>query len=886
MTGLQRALSAGSRRALLMALALAMLGIPTNARADSRAEAKRHYHDGMALIAANQIERGIEELKQAYAIKPHPDVLYNIARAYVDLGNINEALRFFRLYAATDPEDRSSVEAVMSRLQAAIEKPAERPATPNPTVQPAEQSNPQTVIVQGQPVDVQKLLAQLQQLVNQGKANASSNVENNPAPTPVPANPDDEMFAPTEVTAQSKATAKEIAASLSGERQGDDLFEEQVVTAGVRASSQNKAPASLTVITEDEIRAMGATTIPDLLRGVPGIDVAAMNASDVNISIRGFNRRVANKVLILVDGRSVYQDFLGDTLWPIIDVAIPDIARIEVIRGPGSALYGANAFAGVVNIITKSAQEVQGARVWMQAGEHNTILGGASEAGKSGKLSYRTTVEYDRANKWSRDEATNEVALVPQFSQVNRSKEVEHVDSIASYDFGKAQLSASGGFDNFALEIFPPSALRTYGATGNSGFARIDLVSGETKVRLYWNALRIFSGPEYFPEGLPSLAAQIRSDSVDFTAQSSVAFKLAGQHHFSYGIGYRYKNVAWDYLAAQPDGSHRYTENHFNLFLQEEWQISKPWSLVLSYRVDRDPLLAQYDVTPGGLIHSPRGTVLWEFSPDQVLRLTVGTAFRTPTFLESYIDLLSPVPNQQGLGIVFQGSKTLKPEQIIQAELGYRGHIGERFQPEVVAYVERVTNLIDDNVLRPPGLGNSQDPNTGQYILGYSGYQNLSDPFLGLGLELGGKWAPTDTLDLSLNYSFERLADCANSCDFNRSGNSAAASVIGNTAAHKLNFSAAFRTRVGLDLSTDIHFVSSVNWVEAAFDPTAPGGNVYNSYPLDAYTLINARAGYHIFKDKLEVALVVYNLLDDGHREHPFGNQFGRRVTALVNGSF
>ena len=113
-----------------------------------------------------------------------------------------------------------------------------------------------------------------------------------------------------------------------------------------------------------------------------------------------------------------------------------------------------------------------------------------------------------------------------------------------------------------------------------------------------------------------------------------------------------------------------------------------------------------------------------------------------------------------------------------------------------------------------------------------------------------------------------------------------AASVIGNTAEHKLNLSAIWHSRYGIDLATDIHFVSSVNWVEAQFDPSAPGGNVFNSYPLSAYTLINARASYHVVKDKLEVGLAVYNLLDDDHREHPFGNQFGRRVTALANGSF
>src|SRR5947209_709970 len=101
------------------------------ALADSRADAKRHFREGMSLIAAGQTERGIAELKQAYAIKPHPDVLYDIAKAYVDLGNIPEALNYFRQYVATDPEDKEQVQNVMNRLQAAI-TPANPPAAAPP----------------------------------------------------------------------------------------------------------------------------------------------------------------------------------------------------------------------------------------------------------------------------------------------------------------------------------------------------------------------------------------------------------------------------------------------------------------------------------------------------------------------------------------------------------------------------------------------------------------------------------------------------------------------------------------------------------------------------------------------------------------------------------
>src|SRR5712671_4867591 len=166
---------AAARRRMCAPLLLLVLAAPA-ALADSRADAKRHFREGMSLIAAGQVERGIAELKQAYAIKPHADVLYDIAKAYVEMGNIPEALSYFRQYVATDPVDKEQVLSVMQRLQAAL-----GPGTAAPTPPPPAQL---------QNVDVQKLLAQLQALVNQQQAQAPAPAKpagaRKPEPKPAP----------------------------------------------------------------------------------------------------------------------------------------------------------------------------------------------------------------------------------------------------------------------------------------------------------------------------------------------------------------------------------------------------------------------------------------------------------------------------------------------------------------------------------------------------------------------------------------------------------------------------------------------------------------------------------------------------------------------------
>jgi len=231
-------------------------------------------------------------------------------------------------------------------------------------------------------------------------------------------------------------------------------------------------------------------------------------------------------------------------------------------------------------------------------------------------------------------------------------------------------------------------------------------------------------------------------------------------------------------------------------------------------------------------------------------------------------------------------------EEMLQAELGYRGHVGN-FQPDIVVYAERVANLITDGALSQPAnpLQAVYLP-TGQYIIGNTGFENEPGHFFGLGAELGGKWSPADGVDLIGSYSYEKMLACtpgangASTCTSDAILPNQVSATLGNTAQHKISVTGLWRTRANFDLGMDVHFVSGVTWFEKSFDVTREGGVLFTPYALPAYTLINGRVGYRWIKDKLETGVAVYNLLGDNHREHPFGNEIGRRVLVTAPGSF
>src|SRR6266853_4901941 len=175
----------------------------------------------------------------------------------------------------------------------------------------------------------------------------------------------------------------------------EQLMNESVTSVSKKETRLADSAAAIAVITQDDIRRSGFTTIPEALRMVPGVDVARINGNEWAISARGFNSQYADKLLVLIDGRAVYTPSFGGVYWNAQDVVLEDLDRIEVIRGPGAALWGANAVNGVINIITKSAKETQGLLLSTTVGREDQPTTSVRYGGQLGtNLFYRAYVKY------------------------------------------------------------------------------------------------------------------------------------------------------------------------------------------------------------------------------------------------------------------------------------------------------------------------------------------------------------------------------------------------------------------------------------------------------------------------------------------------------------
>jgi iron complex outermembrane receptor protein len=678
-----------------------------------------------------------------------------------------------------------------------------------------------------------------------------------------------------------------------GQEKKEDVFEETVVTASKGAQSPLDAPSSTSIITEQDIRLSGITKIPELLRRLAGVDIMEDTGAQTEVSLRGFNQRLSYKILVLVDGRSVYVDLLGATFWQTLSIGVEDIERIEVVRGPGSALYGADAFNGVVNIITKQPGDGRSG-VNVGYGDHDTTHGSFWATGRDKEFAWRASAGYDYLPRWSREVPPDRVDLHLTTPDQDASARTSRLDLRGTRTLGKdVTVGLGGGIAQGSIEILGIGPLNDVDQTNvMSSDLTAFLNSKHIEARVFWNRFRTAFGVNAAQLGQTTLPGSADENIVDGEVQYLGKFETGKgiAHDLHVGVGYRYKEVQWTYLDRT-----RY-ENHESVYAHDEVKLGESgFGVVGDYRLDYVPYLAKF-------VQSPRGTVLFHPTKQSTIRGTVATAFRTPTFLESYLNIPVQLPFAGG-SLVSQGQRAddpsfkVQPEQNFSAELGYLNQESDYFVVDSAFFYNRASNLIQLAPNRPVTVGDVAngiglyDPQTGLYPLFLGGFDNQCQIYNVYGAELGIRTFPVEGLDVYANYTLDLVNQDNGKCTTDQ-----LATIVKDerTSAHKVNAGVQVRTKPGVDGSVDFHYVSPQTWGEQVVNIAAQRIE-YEAFHLQPYTLVNARVGYRFLNrssasqampGQADVSVMAFNLLGFEHREHPFGQLIGRRVMGMFSYRF
>lgn len=612
------------------------------------------------------------------------------------------------------------------------------------------------------------------------------------------------------------------------------LQEETVSIASRYEQPISEAPGNVYVITEEEIRQSGAIDLPTILRRIPGMEVMQTTAADFNVSIRGNNQLLANKLLVLIDGRSIYLDAQGTMFWKAIPITIPEIKQIEVIKGPASSLYGFNAFDGVINIITKSPQDMDGITAQVAGGEFNTLMASAIHAGTHQNFGYRISYGFDQTNQWDKRDA-----LAFRSNKFN-------IQTVYDLTAG-AKLKLSGGLvdiSNLAFQSVDSNILRF--SDFSQGYVFGGYESPHFFLRAYWN---ISTLPlENLPQ--PALAdlvrpnePNIKNDTNTYNIEAQHKIDLPARNRLSYGANYRLNTFSSDNIS----GFSR--EHRLGIYFQNEWKATTSFTAVAGIRVDLDTF-----INP---TYSPRGALLWNPMADHTFRASVSVGYRPPTLFETKVKAGATISLPPPLGSttnLTEGNKNLDSEQIISYELAYQGwYLMHRLRLRTELFYNHLSDLIQ---MRPTGPLNT-------------------DPFKPSNGGKGNIYGGEAGLDFLINPWLSGIANVGyQEFDQDFTG-------LSKRAGPKWKASGGLRGdwEMGIHGEILVHYVSATTWPLAdSFTQLAPFGVIAQNPRVDSYTLLNLRGGYRFWKDQAEVGISAFNALNDKHKEHPLGDTIGSRV--------
>ena len=609
----------------------------------------------------------------------------------------------------------------------------------------------------------------------------------------------------------------------------DDLVKVRVTSVARKEQTLTDVPAAVYVIRQEDLKRSGARNIQEALRSVPGLEVAQPKANSWAISGRGFNNTSANGLLVMFDGRSVYSPLHSGVFWDVQDTFLEDIDRIEVIRGPGGTIWGSNAVNGVINIITKRAEDTQGVVLNGGAGTEELAFGGARYGFKAAEDVYvRTYVKY-----FSRDEAVS--GLDPDRDAFDgqwlartgfRSdwKANDHDRVTLTGDLYEGQSQTSGAVPSLTAP-FSSIVNERANLRGADFVFRWDHTIDPTSnlaVQAYYD----------YSSRLQSIFGYVlHTMDLDFQHR----FRLFDDHEINWGLGYRtyWSDVRESFeISSNPK---RDFNDIASAFLQDEIPLVKDHlRLTIGSKFEYNSF--------SGFEVQPSARLAWKPSDVHMAWASASRAVRTPSTLDQDLRINALViPGATPTVLTVFGDPTFKSEELLAYEAGYRLHPAEPLFFDLAGFYNRYNHL---RSLEPGALFSETDPPPTHNVSPFFIENNLRAQTYGVELAANAKVAPWWLVQA--NYTFLRM-------DIDPKQNS---SDTTSQAGERQNPRNQVWIRSAMDFPENLTLDVVGRYVDRL-----------PAYAVDSYIEMDVRLAWQDPARHIEVAVVGQNLLHESHAE-------------------
>ena len=619
----------------------------------------------------------------------------------------------------------------------------------------------------------------------------------------------------------------------------EDLMNMQVTSVSKKEQQLSKTGAAIYVITQEDIHRSGATNIPDVLRMAPGVDVARIDANRWAVSIRGFNDQHANKVLVLVDGRSVYSPSFSGVFWDMLDVPLEDIERIEIIRGPGGTVWGANAVNGVINIITMSSAATQGGLVSAGGGNQDradTLVQYGSPIGAHG--SYRVFGRYfDTAN-----------SVFPNAQQAADGWQAGHAGFRSDWTLSpRDTFMVQGDFERTSESQTITTLVRNQLPLMQTFNDPVRDTLGDALGR--WSHT-LSGGSQMSLQVYDSYSSHLDLGFVDMQNTVDIDF----QHHLSlgsrndlvWGLGTRAIDSNYGQGYAFQILPHHRLDGLYSAFVQDELKLTTSLSLTVGSKFEHNAFT--------GFEFQPSAQLVWTPSNRQTVWASVSRALREPSALDAgFIDETAAFPVGRTFGVVaIVGNPNIASEELRDLEAGYRIMPVKQVSFDVTGFESNYRNL-ESSIAEAPYF----DAQNGTPYLVLPNMVVNTGRLRSYGAEFFANWQAADHWRISPGYSYLHL---------DQVGNAGLNPEPGTSPNHQ------FQVRSQADLPHHLEWDNTVGYVSKLSVGTVP-----------AYVRFDTRLGWRT-GESVEWSVVGQNLLTPRHAE--FSNTVYPADFTLVERSF